>query len=89
MPTFRIEWQAMAGLDEASIWSAIVIAGSDEEARRLVWTRIRPEQMRSDQIDVLAVEERGAGSSRFRRATSGASPGASSCCSTPCRTRSS
>jgi len=57
MPTFRIEWQAMAGLDEVSIWSAIVIAGSDEEARRLVWTRIRPEEMRSDQIDVLEVEE--------------------------------
>jgi hypothetical protein len=57
MPAFRIAWQAQAGLDEASIWSAIVIAESDEEARQFIWARLRPEEMRSDQVDVLEVEE--------------------------------
>jgi len=53
---FRITWQVRAGLEEVSAWSALVVADSEEQARHLVWERIRSGGLRSRETSRLTVE---------------------------------
>jgi hypothetical protein len=53
--TYRITWQVRAGLEDVSVWSALVVADSEDEARRLVWERVRSEAG-SEAMSGLSVE---------------------------------
>src|SRR5262245_48875228 len=48
-------WQGQAGLDEVSVGSAIVVAGSEEEARELI-QQLRSDGVRAEEMSPLQVE---------------------------------
>jgi hypothetical protein len=52
---FRITWQVRAGLEDVSVWSALVVADTAGEACRLVWERVGREAG-SEDMSGLSVE---------------------------------
>jgi hypothetical protein len=56
MMAYRIKWQVRAGLEDVCVWSAIVVAESEEDARELIWRRVRSGGMRTEEMSLLEVE---------------------------------